>query len=350
MSNVFENGFYALESASMGTRPTINDVAQAAGVSVATVSKAVNGRYGVAPETVQRVLDVVRELGYESSLIASSMRSRRTGVIGVLVADFEPFSTEVLKGVSTGLREHPFELLAYSGSRQAEGDGWERRSLSRLSGTLIDGVIMVTPTVVNITAEVPIVAIDPHTGPADLPTVESDSFGGAREAVRFLIELGHRRIGFVAGRPDLRSSIAREAGYRRALADAGLPLDPALIGLGRYVQDASAEAAAALLSRPDRPTAIFAANDLSAIAIIDVAREMGLSIPRDLSVIGFDDIPEATQLAQPLTTVRQHMQTLGASAAGLLATLMAGGVPEATHLRLPTRLVPRATTAAPPRG
>jgi len=332
----------------MGSRPTINDVAAAAGVSVATVSKAVNGRYGVAPRTVEHVLRVVHELGYESSLIASSMRSHRTGVIGVLVADFEPFSTEILKGVSTGLREHPFELLAYSGSRQAEGQGWERRSLSRLSGTLIDGVIMVTPTVVNITAEVPIVAIDPHTGPADLPTVESDSFGGAREAVRFLVELGHTRIGFIAGRPDLRSSIAREAGYRRALADAGLPIDPALIGVGRYEQDASREAALALLSRPDRPTAIFAANDLSAIAIIGVAGELGIAVPHELSVIGFDDIPEATQLALPLTTVRQHMQTLGAAATGLLMTLMAGETPDATHLRLPTRLVPRATTAPPP--
>jgi LacI family transcriptional regulator len=249
--------------------------------------------------------------------------------------------------VSVGLREHPFELLAYSGSRQAEGEGWERRSLSRLSGTLIDGVIMVTPTVVNITAEVPIVAIDPHTGPADLPTVESDSFGGAREAVRFLIELGHTRIGFIAGRPDLRSSIAREAGYRRALTDAGIPFDPALVGVGRYVQDASAGAAAAVLSRRDRPTAIFAANDLSAIAIMGVAGELGLSVPEDLSVIGFDDIPEATQLALPLTTVRQHMQTLGSAAAGLLMTLMAGETPDATHLRLPTRLIPRATTAPP---
>jgi LacI family transcriptional regulator len=331
----------------MGSRPTINDVAAAAGVSVATVSKAVNGRYGVAPDTVEHVLQVVRELGYESSLIASSMRSRRTGVIGVLVADFEPFSAEILKGVSVGLREHPFELLAYSGSRQAEGEGWERRSLSRLSGTLIDGVIMVTPTVVNITAEVPIVAIDPHTGPADLPTVESDSFGGAREAVRFLIELGHTRIGFIAGRPDLRSSIAREAGYRRALTDAGIPFDPSLIGVGRYVQDASAEAAATVLSRRDRPTAIFAANDLSAIAIMGVAAELGLSVPEDLSVIGFDDVPEATQLALPLTTVRQHMQTLGSAAAGLLMTLMAGETPDATHLRLPTRLIPRATTAPP---
>ncbi|WP_344059895.1 LacI family DNA-binding transcriptional regulator [Microbacterium pumilum] len=334
----------------MSTRPTIRDVAAAAGVSVATVSKAVNSRYGVAPATVDHVMRIVRELGYESSLIASSMRSRRTGVIGVLVADFEPFSAEILKGVSAGLREHPFELLAYSGSGHAESEGWERRSLSRLSGTLIDGVILVTPTVVNITADVPIVAIDPHTGPADLPTVESDSFGGARAAVGFLTELGHTRIGFIAGRPDLRSSIAREAGYRSALADAGIAVDSSLIGVGRYAQDTAREAATALLSRPDRPTAIFAANDLSAIAIIEVANLLGLEVPRDLSVVGFDDIPEASQLTPALTTVRQQMQSLGAVAAGLLMSLMADEHPAAQHLRLPTKLIARGTTGPPPRS
>ncbi|KHK96382.1 LacI family transcriptional regulator [Microbacterium mangrovi] len=334
----------------MTMRPTIRDVAAAAGVSVATVSKAVNGRYGVASNTVEKVMRVVEELGYESSLIASSMRSRRSGVIGVLVADFEPFSTEVLKGVSAGLRDKPYELLAYSAGH-AQREGWERRSLSRLSGTLIDGVIMVTPSVVGAqSGDVPIVAIDPHAGPADLPTVESDSFGGARDAVGYLIELGHTRIGYIAGRPDLRSSLAREAGYRRALADAGLPADPNLIGAGRYMTDAAREAAATLLARSDRPTAIFAANDLSALAIIAVAGELGLRVPQDLSVVGFDDIPEASQANPPLTTVRQHMQALGGRAVETLVALMDGETVSETHLRLSTRLVVRGTTAPPAGG
>jgi LacI family transcriptional regulator len=331
----------------MGTRPTINDVADAAGVSVATVSKAVNRRYGVAQATVDKVLRTVEELGYESSLIASSMRSRRTGVIGVLVADFEPFSAEVLKGVAAGLRQEHYELLAYCGTREGEGNGWEQRSLSRLSGTLIDGVIMVTPTVVNVRTEVPIVTIDPHMGPGDLPTVESDGFGGARDAVRYLVELGHTRIGYIAGRPDLRSSLAREAGYRHALADAGLRVDSSLIGVGRYTTSAAHDAARTLLSRPDRPTAIFAANDVSALAIIAVARELGLRVPQDLSVIGFDDIPEASQANPPVTTVRQHIQALGNQAAVMLVALMNGKQLPGTHMRLSTLLVPRATTAPP---
>lgn len=331
----------------MGGRTTIHDVAKAAGVSVSTVSKAVNGRYGIADATVQRVLDAVKQLGYESSLVASSMRARRTGVIGVLLADFEPFSAEILKGVGSAVHDTAFDLLAYSGSHLGAGDGWERRSLSRLSGTLIDAAIMVTPTVVSAGTEIPVVAIDPHTGRADLPTVESDSFGGALTATRHLIELGHRRIGFVAGRPDLRSAGLRDAGYRRALSDAGIPLDPTLVGIGRYELDATRESARIMLSGESRPTAIFAANDLSAIAVIDVAHELGLRVPDDLSVIGFDDVPEATRRALPLTTIQQPMRRLGAVAADMVFTLLSGQEIDEMHVILPTRLVVRATTAPP---
>jgi LacI family transcriptional regulator len=345
VSNVFENAFQALAFHDMGRRTTINDVAAAAGVSVATVSKAVNGRYGIAPDTVARVLKVVQELGYESSLVASSMRSRRTGVIGVLVADFEPFSAEILKGVGAELRGTQYDLLAYAGSHQVEGPGWERRSLQRLSGTLIDAAIMVTPTVVSASADIPIVAIDPHAGRADLPTVESDSFSGARLATQYLIELGHTRIGFIGGRPDLRSAALREAGYRRALSDAGIAFDSSLMREGRYQQQTAREPAMSLLRSPSRPTAVFAANDLSGIAILEVAAELGLDVPGDLSVVGFDDIPEASQMTPPLTTIRQPMQTLGATAARMVVALMAGEALEATHILLPTQLVRRATTA-----
>ena len=332
----------------MNRRPTIHDVASAAGVSVATVSKAVNGRYGVAEETVARVMLVVKELGYASSIVASSMRSRRTGVIGVLVADFEPFSAEILKGVGAELRGSAWDLLAYAGSRQAEVTGWERRSLQRLSGTLIDGAIMVTPTVVSASTEIPLVAIDPHTGRADLPTVEADSFGGARQATRHLIELGHTRIGFIGGRPDLRSAALRDAGYRRALSDAGLAFDPRLVREGNYEQQSSREPARSLLRSSPRPTAVFAANDLSGIAILEAASELGLDVPGDLSVIGFDDIPEAARASPPLTTIHQPMQSLGATAARLVVALLAGETPDSTHILMPTRLVLRATTAPPP--
>lgn len=333
----------------MSGRTTIHDVAKAAGVSVSTVSKAVNGRYGIADTTVRRVLDAVRELGYESSLVASSMRARRTGVVGVLLADFEPFSAEILKGVGAAMHDTAFDLLAYSGSHQGAGEGWERRSLSRLSGTLIDAAIMVTPTIVNAATEIPVVAVDPHTGHAELPTVESDSYGGALTATRHLLELGHRRISFLGGRPDLRSAGLRDAGYRRALRDAGLSVDPDLVRPGLYEWQTTRDSARVLLAAPDRPTAVFAANDLSAIAVIDVAREMGIRVPEDLSVIGFDDVPEASRRAQPLTTIQQPMRRLGAVAAEMVFSLLAGEPLDELHVTLPTRLVVRATTAPPPK-
>ena len=201
------------------------DVAAAAGVSVSTVSKVINGRDGIASGTRQRVQVAVSELGFERSLVARSLRSQRTHVIGILVAGFEPFSAEILKGAATALTDTDYELLAYTAASRGGGAGWERRYLSRL-GALIGGAVLVTPSVVDADAGIPLVTIDPHTGPVDLPSVSSDNHTGAMLATRHLIGLGHQRIGFLAGRPDLESSRAREAGYRRALADGGYPVVP----------------------------------------------------------------------------------------------------------------------------
>ncbi len=322
------------------------DVAKAAGVSVATVSKVINGRYG-ANETSARVQQIVEDLGYEQSLVARSLRSQRTDVIGILVAEFEPFSAEILKGAGAALRESRYDVLAYTGSRGSEKEGWERRSLSRLSGTLIDGAILVTPSVVGADVDIPMVTIDPHTGPPGLPGVQSDNLNGAAVATHHLIELGHRRIALLAGRPDLRSSVLRQEGYETALAQAGIPLDPSLIRAGHYSRDSARGPALELLSRPDRPTAVFAANDLSALATLELACELGLRVPEDLSIIGFDDIPEAARSEPPLTTVRQPIQQMGQVAVELLITLLEGRTPERTSITLPTTLVRRGTCAAP---
>lgn len=332
----------------MGQRVTITDVARTAGVSVATVSKVINGRYGVAQATSSRVLEVIKDLGYESSLVARSLRSHRTHVLGILVAEFEPFSAEILKGAAAALRDTGYELLAYTGGLQGRGTGWERRYLSRLSGTLIDGAVLVTPTVVEADADIPVVAIDPHAGPSGLPTIDSDNLTGAVLATEHLLELGHRRIAFVGGREDLESSRLREQGFRQAMAAAGVPVDPALIRAGGYRMETTREPVRELLALPDRPTAVFAANDLSAIATLEVAGEAGLSAPADLSVVGFDDIPESALTDPPLTTVHQPLQQMGAAAIALLTSLLDGTPVEQTHVRLPTSLVRRRTTAAPP--
>jgi LacI family transcriptional regulator len=332
----------------MARRVTITEVAKAAGVSVATVSKVINGRYGVASQTSARVLQVVQDLGYESSLVARSLRSQRTNVIGILVAEFEPFSAEILKGAGAALRHSCYEVLAYAGTRDGVLEGWERRSLSRLSGTLIDGAILVTPSVVDVDVEIPLVAIDPHTGPEGQPSVQADNPVGSAMATRYLIELGHRRIAFLTGRPDLRSSVLREEGYRKALAEAGIPLDPSLVRAGYYSREAVRGSALELLGRADRPTAVFAANDLSALGTLDVAEELRLRVPQDLSVIGFDDIPEAVQARPSLTTVRQPIQQMGQVAVEQLIALLEGRELESTSITLPTSLVRRRTCGPPP--
>ena len=326
-------------------RVNIHDVARSAGVSAATVSKVINRRHGVAQATSQRVQRVIDELGYESSLVARSLRSHRTNVLGILVAEFEPFSAEILKGVSRAIGGTGYELLAYSGGDRAGAQvGWERRSLTRLSGTLIDGAILVTPSVVGSGGSVPVVAIDPHAGPADMPTVDSDNFAGAVVATEHLLTLGHRRIGFLGGRPDLESSRLREAGYRSALAAAGIAVEPELMRIGGYRRETTQAPARELLSLPERPTAIFGANDLSAIATMEVARELGLRLPDDLSVIGFDNVPESAMTTPQLTTIGQPMQQMGAEALSLLIHLIDGSADGSTHVRLPTELIHRGST------
>ena len=316
-------------------------------MSVATVSKVINGRDGVGSRTSARVMEIVKDLGYEASLVARSLRSRCTGVIGILVAEFEPFSAEILKGVSAAVHGTDYELLAYAGAPSGSDSGWERRHLSRLSGSLIDGAILVTPSVVDADADIPLVTIDPHTGPAGLPSVASDNVIGATMATRHLIELGHRRIAFMAGRPDLHSSMQRHEGYVRALTQAGIPVDPSLVRDGSYSREIARTPAFELLSLPDRPTAVFAANDLSALGTMDLARELCLRIPEDLSVIGFDDIPEAAQARPPLSTVRQPLHQMGSVAVKLLLSFLDGAPVEQTSVILPTSLVRRGTTTPP---
>ena len=329
------------------TRITIRDVAARAGVSVATVSKVLNQRYGVAADTNARVQAVIEELGYEASLVAQSLRNHRTNVIGILVADLEPFSTELLKGAADAIRGTGFELVVYSaGGRAGDHVGWERRYLSRLSGTLIDGAILVTPTVVDVNYGAPIVSVDPHTGPSHLPTVDSDNLRGAQLATEHLLELGHRRIAMVTGRPDLQSAQLREQGYRQALAAAGVAVDEDLIAVGAYDPAVSAESARRLLAVTDPPTAVFAANDLSAIATMQVASELGLDVPRELSVVGFDNIPESALVTPALTTVDQGIRTMGLRSMELLIRLIRGELAEVTHITLATNLVVRQSTRA----
>jgi LacI family transcriptional regulator, galactose operon repressor len=323
-------------------RVTIGDVAAEAGVSVATVSKVINGRWGVAEATSERVRAVIEELGFQSSLVAQSLRSRNTRVIGVLVADIEPFSAELLKGVARAIEGSGYELVVFSGCGRADDQvGWERRYLSRVSGTLCDGALLVTPSSVDVTFGAPVVAVDHNVGSSALPTVDADNLNGAMIATEHLLELGHRRIGFLAGRRDLESARLRERGYRVALERAGIEVDPSLIRVGGYQVDTAQEGTRQLLELDDRPTALFAANDVSAIAAMSVTRSLGLAVPDDLSVIGFDNVPESALSEPPLTTIEQPIKQMGFDATKILFRLLDGTEPVPEHTLLPTRLVVR---------
>ncbi len=323
-------------------RVTIGDVAAEAGVSVATVSKVINDRYGVAENTSARVRAVIDELGYHASLVGQSLRSRRTKVVGVLVRDLEPFSTELLKGVARGIRDTGYELVVFSGCGQADDQaGWERRYLSRISGTLADGAILVTPGSIDETFGTPVVAVDHNAHSSTLPTVDSENLEGAVAATQYLIDLGHRRIGFLAGRSDLESARLRERGYREALARAGIAVDESLVQVGGYDAATAAEPARRLLELESRPTAIFAANDVTALETIAVARSVGMRVPDDLSVVGFDNVPESALGDPTLTTVEQPIQEMGREAVRLLLELIEDPLLPPARVILPTRLVVR---------
>ncbi len=322
---------------------TIRDVAKAAGVSVSTVSRVLNDKDDVSTETYEKVQHVIAELGYSSSLAATSLRSRRTNVIGVLVVDMgDPFSLELFKGIGRAIYGTEYDVIAYSSGRIAADtqSGWERRHLSRLEGSLTDGVLVVTPTTEDLTSISPLVAIDPHEHNL-FPAVISANREGAIAVMAYLIGLGHRHIGFIAGRKGLVSSNRRHQGYVEALRQAGLPVDEALIQPGDYTRETGFSCAQQLFALPEPPTAIFASNDQSALGVMDAAREAGLRIPDDLSVVGFDNIPEAVGSQPGLTTVDQTVSEMGYVATQMLIKLMHGEPPDQLLCRMPVHLIIR---------
>lgn len=329
---------------------TIHDVARAAGVSVSTVSRVLNEKDDVAAETYNRVTEVISELGYTSSLAAKSMRSRKTNVIGMIMPDVQnPFSVQVMGGVNEAITKYGYDLITYTGgdSTVASWPAREQKYVSLLNGSITDGVVIVAPTAPTFSTNYPIVAVDHHPENIDFPTVIATNREGALSVMRYLIGLGHNRIGFIGGRPDLQSAFRRYQGYVDGLEQAGIDLDSNLVHEGYFTIEGGYECAKTLLNLPERPTAIFAANDQSAFGTIAAAQEMGLQIPDDLSVVGFDNTPESAYiLPVGLTTVDQDLHQMGIAATEMLVTLIKGEVlPEVVH-KIPTQLIVRGSCRA----
>ena len=320
----------------------IQDVAREANVSVSTVSRVLNGRYGVAAETYQRVRSIIDALGYSSSLAARSMRGR-THVIGIVTFHLSlPFNIEVIRGIDQVVQEQGYDLMVYTSyrSNHANDPAWERKVVAQLNGSIVDGILVITPMTSNLPTQHPLVVI----GPCDetsFPSVLATNRAGTREAVEYLIALGHRRIGFLGGEPALVSARQRRQGYEDAHQQAGLPILPELYAQGNYLHEGAVVAAQQLLTLPERPTAIMAANDQSAFAVLEVAEQLGIRVPQELSLIGFDNTPGSALTSPPLTTVEQGLVEMGSHAAQLLIQMLAGHKVESRAYRLPTHLVVR---------
>ena len=322
---------------------TIRDVAREAGVSVSTVSRVLNDKDDVAPETADAVRRVIERLGYASSMAARSLRSRTTNVVGLIVPDlWHPFTSLVIRGVNQ-VTAQGYDLLAYASGRRTVQTmaNWEQQLVAQLNGSVTDGIIVVTPNAATYRTSFPVVAIDPHQASTDFPAVIATNHQGVLDAMEYLSALGHRRIGYIGGRPNLQSAQRRLEGYYAGLARAGLPPDPDLIVTGDYTRSLGVVCAHRLLSLADRPTAIMAASDETAFGVYDAAAARGLSIPEDISVIGFDNTVESNSMNPPLTTVDQAIEAMGALAAEIVLKLIQGQPCESRLNKVPTRLVVR---------
>jgi LacI family transcriptional regulator len=321
---------------------TIQDVAKAAGVSVSTVSRVLNGKIDVSVETQEHVRSVIDDLGYTTNLAARSMRSFKKNLVGLIMPDIAyPFAIEVMKGVNSAIAESEFDLLVYTtGDVRKSGRAYhEQKYVSLLTNSISDGVIIVAPVAGEFNIDAPIVSIDPLASNPNYPAVHATNYQGALDAMEYLLGLGHKRIGYISGRAELESSNRRLKGYHDALKKFGVPVDEKLVAPGDYTTATGVSGARELLALENPPTAIFASNDQMAMGVFQVAEEMGIRIPEELSVVGFDNITESKYMG--LTTVDQFISEMGYVATQMLIKIINGIPLEDQTYQMQTQLVIR---------
>ena len=321
---------------------TIQDVAKTAGVSVSTVSRVLNGKVDVSSETQDRVRSVIDEMGYTTNLAARSMRSLKKNLVGLIMPDIAyPFAVEVMRGVNQAIADSESDLLVYTTGdvRKSGRASHEQKYVSLLNNSITDGAIIVAPVTGEFSTDAPIVSIDPLMSNPNYPSVHATNYQGAMDAMNYLLGLGHKRIGFICGRAELESSTRRLKGYRDALEQVELPVEENLIASGDYTTERGVKCTQELLSLDNPPTAIFASNDQTAMGVYQVAQKVGLRIPDDLSVVGFDNIMESKYMK--LTTVDQFIYEMGLVATQMLIKLINGEPLDSQTYKMHTQLIVR---------
>jgi len=332
-----------------GRRTTLTAIAAEAGVSVPTVSKVVNGRPDVAATTRARVERLLDKHQYTRGGIR---RRRRSGLVDLVFNGLDsPWAVELLRGVEEWGAAHETGVAV---SAVRHGNARPASWTSALASHDTDGVILVMSEVTGGQLEqlrepgIPLVVVDPvNPPPADLPSVGATNWAGGLAASEHLLALGHRRIGAIGGPGDYLCSRARIDGYRSALERAGVPFDPALVRHGDFEHEGGFARGGELLGLAHPPTAIFAGSDQQAFGVYEAARQRGLRIPQDLSVVGFDDLPVSRWVSPPLTTVRQPLAEMGRAAAQMLGDLIEGTPLRSSRVELFTELIVRESTASP---
>jgi LacI family transcriptional regulator len=333
-------------------RSTIRDVAREAGVSVATVSRVLNGRPDVRAETRDAVLRAVRSNNFTTNRSARALSGGKTGLVGITVpvVHAEYFGW-ILSAASEALYEHDMRAVLCPTLHEHDR---EVTLLERVMHGTTDGAIIVLPEESNAELKAlarsgfPFVVVDPREElDQGIAAVSATHGAGAKAATDHLLSLGHRRIGVIAGTRRLTATEERLNGYRTALAGAGVLPSPDLVVDGDFRIDGGYRAASALLELPDPPTAIFAMNDNMAVGALQAARDRNVRVPDDLSVVGFDDSERAGIVTPALTTVRQPVEEMGRMAVSLLLRLVGKQRVEAMRVELATRLVVRDSTAPP---
>lgn len=329
-------------------KPSLAEVARIAGVSISTVSKVANGGVDVSDATRERVERILAERGYVAT------RKRRGSLIPVelITRDmYNPLTLDVLRGIIDAAASTGLDISVSRYPDNAPDHRW----IDEIHAAGRRGVIALTSILDDDERArfrshgLEVVAIDPLNRPDESTTsVGATNWAGGLQATEHLSGLGHTKIAMLTGFPEAMASRARVSGFRAAMGTAGIELDESMVLDGDFTYDSGLELGTELLRRSDRPTAVFAASDLPALGVIEAARRLGLRVPEDLSVVGFDDLIMAQVSAPPLTTVRQPLDQMGAVAVQMIAALIADGPPDhALHTELATRLVVRGSTAPP---